>query len=204
MAFSCNYLHIIRSVYVKKLLKNDSRIIKFTPAPHVNTTTSRVSSVVWYYPIPKLGAANFHSFFCTNRSLLFERLGKKCLYLWQREVYKCGLINLFSLAVPESFTFYCALEQHHPLMPRAVCGHWKGYQVLYKTGIWGRGELGSLLQGFVVTGYFCCLFSAPQPSYSVIHFWKKPVWVVLSSALQPFADTPQGVAALLSLQAGLW
>lgn len=123
MAFICNYLHIIRSVYVKKLLKNDSRISKFAPAPHVNTKTSRVSSVVQYYPLPKLGVANFHSFSCTKRSLLFERLGKKCLYLWQREIYKHGLINILCLALPESFTFCCAPEQHHPLMPRAFGGH---------------------------------------------------------------------------------
>jgi len=46
MAFICNYLHIIRSIYVEKLLKNDSGIIKFTPAPHVSTKASRVFSVV--------------------------------------------------------------------------------------------------------------------------------------------------------------
>lgn len=45
----CNYLHVIRSVYREKLLKNDSGIIKFTPALRVSTKTSRVSSVVWCY-----------------------------------------------------------------------------------------------------------------------------------------------------------
>lgn len=45
----CNYLHVIRSVYREKLLKNDSGIIKFTPALHVRAKTSRASSVVWCY-----------------------------------------------------------------------------------------------------------------------------------------------------------
>lgn len=86
-------------------------------------------------------------------------------------------------------------------MSRTNGGHWKGY----KAALWDRGELVFPVVRVCCGWIFLLPFLYPPVPFSpVIHFLKEPVWVVLSSALQPFAETPQGIAALLSLQAGLW